>query len=205
MRPKICEKCGLAFAPRYRVTAEYWKTRRFCSAPCAAAASRGRHNSSIGVQRVSLKKRFWSKVQKSGGCWLWLGALDGKGYGYLAGTRGLPAVKAHRVSYEWHSGEPIPPGIFVCHVCDNPPCVNPEHLFLGTNADNMRDMVSKGRQACHEGALNPNVKLTEQQLDVMLELRRGGMVQTEIASRFGVSQSAVSAILSGRAWASRLK
>lgn len=94
-----------------------------------------------------LADRFWEKVQKTKTCWLWTGAnLGGKWpYGML-GKPGDPTVlyKAHRLSWELHVG-PIPDGLFVLHKCDVPLCVNPDHLFLGTAADNMADMVQKGR------------------------------------------------------------
>lgn len=89
-------------------------------------------------------RRFWDKVDKSGECWVWLSATHSQGYG-LFKTGHNTQNYAHRVVWVLEYG-PIPEGAFVCHSCDNPPCVRPEHLFLGTAADNMQDMVSKGRQ-----------------------------------------------------------
>ncbi len=86
--------------------------------------------------------RFWQKVQKGDGCWEWQGSRNKLGYG-ITSLRGR-AIRAHRVSWEIVNG-PIPDGLLVCHRCDNPACVRPDHLFLGTQIDNLRDMRTKGR------------------------------------------------------------
>ena len=96
------------------------------------------------AKRTPVSERFWTKVEKSDGCWKWLGAKT-SGYGYLsAGGRGSGVVRAHRLSYEIHHG-PIPDGLLVRHKCDNPECVNPEHLEVGTHADNTMDMMLRKR------------------------------------------------------------
>ena len=101
-----------------------------------------------------LSERFWSKVNKNGTipphcpnigeCWLWTGHIIVGGYGRLSVGHGIQEF-AHRLSYMLHYGN-IPNGCFVCHRCDNPPCVRPDHLFIGTHTDNMRDMIAKGRK-----------------------------------------------------------
>lgn len=101
----------------------------------------------------TLRERFWSKVDRAGpahpqlgtACWTWVGSKSEKGYGRLsAGKHRASPLRAHRVSWELHKG-PIPDKMFVLHNCDNPTCVNPDHLFIGTARDNTRDMVRKGR------------------------------------------------------------
>lgn len=157
--------------------------------------------------RTPFEVRFWRKVDRRGPdeCWLWIGRKDG-GYGSLSlGGRGSPRVVAHRASFELKHG-PIPPGLFVCHRCDTPRCVNPAHLFLGTNADNMHDALIKGRlshvnRGRFDGEKNPAATLTE---DAVRAIRRElsmGHSQSTIAAKFGTTQSAVSRIKLRRTWA----
>lgn len=127
---KPCERCGQAFPKNYRYSATQWAKARFCSTACRYG---------------TLAERFWEKVEKTDGCWLWTASLTNKGYGEFRLNEPSP-ILAHRVAYELAHG-PIPPGLFVCHHCDNPPCVRPDHLFLGTQKDNAQDMVRKGRHA----------------------------------------------------------
>lgn len=96
----------------------------------------------IGRVLIPAERRFWAKTDRSGECWLWTGAKNPAGYGSFSmnGTNDM----AHRTSWTLTYG-PIPEGMFVCHHCDNPPCVRPDHLFLGTALDNMLDKVAKGR------------------------------------------------------------
>ena len=93
-------------------------------------------------KKASMEERFFQKVNKTDSCWLWTGSLTSRGYGCF-GVAGKTTA-AHRYSYQIHTGE-IPQGLIICHSCDVPSCVNPEHLWAGTYADNMKDMVSKDR------------------------------------------------------------
>lgn len=118
------------------------------------------------------------------------------------GGRGR-AVRAHRVSWELHNG-PIPIGLFVCHHCDNRLCVNPAHLFLGTNADNMRDMVRKNRQdrvKRPRGERCRTARLTaEQVVAIRSEFSKGGVILRTLGEKYGVSLNAIHAIVTRKSW-----
>lgn len=138
-----------------------------------------------GRPTVSPEIRFWRFIEKTDGCWLWTGNHDTAGYGrfwFDANTR----VPAHRVSYEFHYG-PIPEGLFVCHHCDNPPCVNPAHLFLGTAQDNVSDMCAKGRNVPLAGSSSGRAKLTEQDVIEIRALFADGVSAQNIADKFHIS------------------
>ena len=128
-----CEQCGVTFRIKTKAS-----SARFCSPACSAA-----HQSEVRV--IPIEDRIWKFVQKTDGCWEWTGQRCARGYGLVAVTH-TTVRRAHRVIWELVNG-PIPAGMVICHHCDNPPCVRPDHLFIGTQADNMRDMQAKGRRA----------------------------------------------------------
>jgi len=130
------------------------------------------------------------KVNETSGCWEVQGYVDKDGYTQVSGKG------AHRLAYELFVGS-IPPGICVCHKCDNPRCCNPDHLFLGTQKDNIADMMRKGRKADRHGEKNTQNKLTEQQV---LEIYHATGGQHRIADRYGIDQSTVSNIKTGKLW-----
>jgi plasmid maintenance system antidote protein VapI len=144
--------------------------------------------------------RFWARVEKTDGCWVWTGGPSKYAYGMVYGVSGVPglSVRAHRFSYELEFGA-IPDGLFVLHRCDNRRCVRPDHLFLGTHADNMADMVAKRRQAHNRGELSPNAILTDAQVREILRLSRT-MRQKAIARMFGVNRATISSIISRASW-----
>lgn len=143
------------------------------------------------------KKLFLSKViKKENGCWEF-NKLDKQGYGYLCFNG--KAERAHRFSYKMLVGE-IPDNIFVCHKCDNPSCVNPDHLFLGTPADNTQDMLKKKRDNPQRGSKSSNSKLTEEQVIFIKELIRNGEKYSTIAKKFNVSAGAISLIANNKNW-----
>lgn len=138
-------------------------------------------------------ERLLSKVEfePNTGCWLWTAFLTQAGYGQI-GFNGS-VQRAHRVSYELHCG-PIPDGLFVCHRCDTPACVNPAHLFLGSPKDNVVDMDAKGRR---QGKPPVDTKLTE---DAVRHIRRREMGPREYAKLYGVGRCAIYDIWADRNW-----
>lgn len=152
----------------------------------------------------SISERFWSKVDKSGGqdaCWPWMAFCQPKGYGRFGIQRSDGSwgrIQAHRLSYELTYGA-IPDDLHVLHHCDNPPCCNPTHLFLGTNADNVADRVAKGREAgISRGEENGRAKLTA---DLVRLIRAATGSQRAISKRFGISKAHVERVRNGKSWA----
>lgn len=176
-----------------------------CNGLCALHYSRSLAGRDLATglkgRPLSLQERFESHCipEPNTGCWLWIGATGSDGYG-KAIVDGR-SRRAHRVSWEMFRGE-IPPDVVICHRCDNPPCVNPSHLFLGTQLDNIADRHSKGRSAGPRGVLNPNAKLNPKAVREIRELRARGLLLREIAARVGVSRTSVRNALSGKTWAS---
>jgi hypothetical protein len=142
-------------------------------------------------------KRFWKFVDKrsTDECWEWTGRKSYKGYGRM--KIACKHIQAHRFSYELFIGK-IPKGICVCHTCDNPPCVNPNHLFLGTNLDNVHDRDRKGRKALGENNGKSKLKL-EEVINIKAYLLLGYSVAS-IARMFGFPHSTINAIKLGRSW-----
>lgn len=137
-------------------------------------------------------------VDPATGCHEWQGQLHSRGYGRIrkTGMRG-GTTTVHRAAWELAHG-PVPPGMLVCHHCDNRICCNVDHLFLGTPADNSTDMVKKGRS--QRGEQSSQSKLNEQQVRRIREMRSQGMTQQAIADEFGVNRRTVQDIVSGRLW-----
>lgn len=198
---RSCGTCGRDFEPRIR--AGY--TQRFCSLKCSAAA-----RPPPRAKVLPLQQRFANLHTKPDGkaCWNWQGAIMSTGYGsfMLDGRRrpGRRSQLAHRVAWALHVG-PIPPGLCVLHECDNRRCVNPKHLFLGTNTDNVRDMVAKGRHLAgrvaagvkNRGEQNPNAKLSAL---AVRDILSGSQPAVETAQAYGVHPATVRALRSGRGW-----
>ncbi len=146
-----------------------------------------------------LETRFWNAVDKSGECWLWIANKDKNGYGKIYANR--KHARAHRVSWELHYG-PIPKGLQVLHNCpsgDNPSCVNPAHLFLGTNSDNMQDKVAKGR--CPRGETSGKSKMTEASVLAMRSAFDSGERNiSKLARAHQIDQSTANDIIKRKIW-----
>lgn len=154
--------------------------------------------------------RFWSHVDRPWeGCWEWQGCLNIYGYGKV----GIPRVEAgrhgtmgaHRLAWEYTNG-PIPEGLCVLHICDNPPCCNPAHLRLGTKRDNTLDMVAKGRHGsksvpdCNLGSNNGRAKLTEELVLSLRRLHAEGVSQKELADQLRMPLSTIHNAVSRKSW-----
>lgn len=147
---------------------------------------------------MSTSERFWSKVEKTRECWLWVGAKISGGYGSFKINR--KTAMAHRVSWEL-ANDSIPPNLHVLHRCDNPLCVRPSHLFLGTQKDNVADRVSKNRSS--RGSKRHNTRLTERIVKKILKelmTHTGYGSRTKVAEKYGISLSAVSKMGVRKTW-----
>jgi hypothetical protein len=165
---------------------------------------------------MTLEEKFWPNVRITPGCWVWDGALSEKGYGQLWLDNKIRL--AHRISYQMHQGEEAGK-LFVCHRCDNPKCVNPEHLFLGTAKDNALDMHRKGRanipsragenhwskrliDSRAAGERNGLAKLTEKDVrGIVAEYEAGGTSQRKMAEKYGLHENTIFKLVNKRLWA----
>lgn len=151
---------------------------------------------------MELAQRFWSKVEKTDGCWIWVGTRSGNGYGHIW-FRGRNR-QAHRISLYLHTGdekwlegrEPL-----ACHKCDVPLCVRPDHLVEATGSWNMQDAYDKGRKVgFRKGMEHPKAKITDQRVVEIFGMADSGMNQREIASVVGIGKSCISRILNRKSW-----
>lgn len=190
---KPCEACGEHYSPKWGMS-QFLRSRA-CSRGCSTALGQRNRN------WPSFAEKFWSKVDKAAGhgpwgnCWVWTGYRLPFGYGSM--HLGESTVKTHRLSYEMHTGRPIPKGLIVRHRCDNPACLKPDHLLLGTLQDNSDDAKERGRTRAPRGEARHNAKLTEGQVRV---IKFGGAPQFRLAKRFRVTRGCIAAIREGRTW-----
>lgn len=155
-----------------------------------------------------IEVRFWKKVKRDGPiaradlgpCWIWTASVDRKNYGRIGKCDGTTKwIAAHRLSYIIHHG-PILDGLCVLHKCDNPPCVNPDHLFLGTIKDNSLDMYQKGRENVLRGESQPRSKLNNVKVVEIRALHARGITYAELGRRFSMSAGAMWSVCSRRVW-----
>lgn len=176
-----CRNCQEPFlASRWRMSTK----RKYPAAYCSVKCSSGHATSSPA------EGRFWAKVDKRGPaeCWLWMGSKHERGYGQLWLNGKI--MRAHRFSWELVNG-PFPEGMKACHRCDTPSCVNPSHIFLGSDLDNSRDCIEKGRHLS---------KLTVEKVSAIKRLVRKHGDSTAIARLLGVSTTAIRSIARGKTW-----
>lgn len=191
-----CETCGREYFP---VSKDAKVGSRNCSWECRKKAWEIRKNSPEHIA-----KRFWAKVDKTGDCWLWKASKSKIDNGYGQFVMQDKHHNAQRVAYILTYG-PIPDELMVCHSCDNPPCCNPDHLFLGTNTDNLQDMVAKGRGWAQQagnmrrGADSPMAKLTADQVAaIRAAYANKSMNGAQLARMYGIAESTIYPILKGK-------
>lgn len=170
---------------------------------CAMHYSRARRGQGLqepSVYDLTAEERFWRSVNRRSAdeCWHWRSSCTSEGYGnFWTGER---VDRAHRFSYELANG-PIPEGFIVCHSCDEPSCVNPNHLWLGTDADNAADKMLKGRDNPPHGEANSHAKLTEREVLHIRQLYASGKhTQEALASQFGVTRVSISSLVRRLTW-----
>lgn len=186
VEPRICATCGGEYMPRKSESIPRFLKRRACSLACRKRR---------GWPPERQRERFFERIvpEPNSGCWLWYGSYNEYGYGRTT----IDGHKyAHVASWEYHNG-PVPIGLHVLHKCDVAPCVNPDHLFLGTFQDNMRDMVAKGRNSDRRGELCPTARLTESDIQ---QIRASKETQETLAERYGVARGHISQIQTRRRW-----
>lgn len=147
---------------------------------------------------IPIEQKLMKYVVLDNGCWQWTGGKDRDGYGVFGHHR-RKQVRAHRASYEFHVG-PVSSDVFVCHKCDNPSCINPDHLFLGSPRDNTHDMIAKGRKNTTVGDAHGMAKLSHKDVVEIINSRKEGVLLTVLAERYGVTFQHISAIALNKHW-----
>jgi hypothetical protein len=209
-RDHSCERCGRG---GFNDPDGQCECRPFNPCKCGCGQDAGYYYDKTQTRPNSGKPRpyaigHWQQLTPEGvksrsrenlntGCWEWQGHRDDRGYGTVSlwGRK----HRAHRAAYMLLVG-PVPDDLEVCHRCDNPPCVNPDHMFLGTHAENMADAKAKGRSA--RGERVSGAKLTEDDVrEIRRRYREGGITQSELGREYGLTQGGIGHIVLGTRWA----
>lgn len=177
---KRCPVCTHMFLPNY-------VGRVCCSRECADA------------RKGDFKDRFWRRVKKTKGCWEWQGRKESNGYARVKRENSRQAIGVHRLSWELHFG-PIATGKLVCHTCDNRLCVRPDHLFLGTQKDNVQDMFKKGRANKARGSRHGMAKLSESDVRRIRSCYIAGVTQSALAEEYKVHVQTIHRIIARKRW-----
>lgn len=194
------EPCSIKNCPATVTVARGWCSKHY--------ATWKRHGTPTGGREYSKGKpiepiiRFLEKIIIEGDCWIWTAARRGAyGQFWPGGDRGTKLVKAHRWSFEYYTKSTIPNDKEVCHKCDQPLCVNPEHLWLGTHLDNLADSASKGRQLGNSRSKNGRAKLTEEDIVTIRSRATGRFGEiSEFAREYDVGSGTMSKILKNQTW-----
>lgn len=198
----VCPQCNLTFYKsksqlndlRSRLNRENF----YCSPKCGAKNLELGRTSEVKIYSVGSPIHRFSKrisINLKTGCWIWDAHVNLGGYGQL--TINKKPYLAHRFSYICFNGA-IPEGMCVCHRCDVRNCVNPDHLFLGTNQDNTNDMLKKSRAGHQTGTFK--IKLTQQKADEIRELRKQGLTLSQIAEKYDINHNTVSGVINNKSW-----
>lgn len=187
---RTCTKCLKA-----QPNSSFWKSNRnrakllpLCK---ACLYPEGTTRAKRRAEGETVEEKFWSLVDQTDGCWEWAGGRNGRGYGLFRSSLSTQLAHRYMAHLDGHDIE----GLQVCHHCDNPSCVNPAHLFVGTAADNVVDMLNKGRFS------HKQRKLTVEEAASIVDLyAAGGCTQTELALEYGVSQPLVSKLVNGKVY-----
>lgn len=196
--PKPCAGCGELMHRAPDEVPFFFARRRFHNRACMGLGFRGLIHAKVASDfgpPVSTADFFEMVIpEPNSGCWLWLGSVNNSGYGTI--WENGKHIRAHRKAWELFRG-PIEHGLHACHKCDVPLCVNPDHLFLGTHRDNMRDMARKGRAGAKIGERHNMAKLT---LEQVRAIRSDQRICRIIAIDYGVSKSTIKAVKNGQNW-----
>lgn len=187
---RCCAVCGKPISKHPKVSKARWAKQRFCSPGCASKSINPELVLTPELMKQAILKRV--AVDAETGCWNYQMGLDASGYAWL--RWGGKSWRGNRLSYHlWNGG--LPPGAHVLHRCDNRRCVNPEHLFLGVNADNVADRDTKGRQA--RGERSAQAKLTDQ---MVRDIRTSRATTVALSKKYGVGETAISKARRGMTW-----